>query len=53
MSQGKLVPFNLREQLRADKAAGKTVRQIAEERDLNKETVVRWTGNNIRTKPLK
>lgn len=42
MAQGKLVPFGVREQLKADKAAGKTVRQIAEEKNLNKDTVQKW-----------
>lgn len=52
MAQGRLVPFSVRQQLQADRAAGKTVRQIAEERYLNKDTVQKWL-KNFRTRPLK
>lgn len=47
MAQGKLVPFSVREQLKADKAAGKTVRQIAEEKNLNKDTVQKWLRTSV------
>lgn len=39
--RGKPIPFNLREQIKADRQE-KTVRQIASERSVSKTTVVKY-----------
>jgi hypothetical protein len=41
--RGRPLRFLIREQLRADKRAGKTVRQIADAHNLSKTTVCKWT----------
>ncbi len=50
--RGKPIPFALREQIKADKLQGATVRQIAAARGLNRNTVSKWTrslGQNYLT----
>ena len=45
--RGRPLPYLLREQLKADKRAGATVREIAAERQLSKTTVSKWTRTKL------
>lgn len=41
--RGKPLPFQLRQQIKADKQAGATCREIAALRGVNRNTVSKWT----------